>query len=263
MLLCHVYKHKTMTLDPYNVLGVDRSASQDDIKKAFRKKAHLYHPDKKGGDEARFKEVNEAYQILGNTERKQRYDRFGTTDTNGSHGGGGYQDFGQGFGNMGGFESIFDMFGGFDSGAQNRVMRGEDLHLNIRASKSDVGKRKIFEYEAFDPCGTCDSTGTAPGSKRVTCSQCQGQGRVRQSVRTPFGTFAHVTPCGACEGEGKRPEKTCDQCGGTGRVKMSRKIAVELPRDIGDRYQMAFPKGGNAGPRGAARGDLTISVSVD
>jgi molecular chaperone DnaJ len=253
-----------MPTDPYNVLGVDRGASQEDIKKAYRKKAHQYHPDKKGGDEARFKEVNEAYQVLGNKERRAQYDQFGHAGASGGFGGGfngtQYQDFGQDFG---GFESIFDMFSGFGGRATTRPQQGEDLHLNVRVTKKDMGKKKVYEYEAFDPCTTCSASGVAPGSKKVTCGQCKGQGRVRQAVRTPFGTFAQVMPCTACDAEGSVAEKKCVTCGGTGRVKTKRKLEVHLPKTMPNRYQMGFPQGGNAGPQGAPEGDLSVTFSVE
>ncbi len=180
-----------MAADPYTILGVSRNASPDDIKKAYRKLAHQYHPDKKGGNEAKFKEVNEAYQVLGDPEKRSRYDQFGHAGTNGGFGGGQYQDFNFDFGNMGGgFESIFDMFSGFGgTAARRRAEKGEDLHLEVHVTKADLGKKKVYEFEAFDPCADCGGTGAEDG-RQVTCSACQGQGRVRQAVRTPLGTFA-------------------------------------------------------------------------
>jgi molecular chaperone DnaJ len=252
-----------MSADPYSVLGVDRSATQEEIKKAYRSKAHKYHPDKKGGDEARFKDVNEAYQVLGDKSKRARFDQFGHVDANGFGGQGSgaqYQDVG---GGSGGFEGIFDMFSGFGGGTAQRAQKGEDLHLRVHVAKKDLGKEKIYEFEAFDACGTCSSSGVAPGSKRITCKQCGGQGRVRQTIRTPFGTFAQAMPCAACEAEGSVAEKKCPKCGGTGRVKTRRKLEVHLPKKMGHRYLMGFPQGGNAGPQGAPEGDLSVTFSVD
>ena len=254
-----------MAADPYTTLGVSRSASAEDIKKAYRKLAHQYHPDKKGGNEAKFKEVNEAYQILGDAEKKSRFDQFGHAGVGGPGAGGfggrGAQDFNFDFSGVG---DIFDMFtGGFGAGGSpRRAEKGEDLHLNVTVSAKDLGQHKVYEFDAFDVCATCTSSGVAPGAKLRECSSCKGAGRVRQSVRTPFGTFAQVGICPVCEGDGKIPEKKCGDCGGTGRVKKRRKLDVKLPASLDDRYLMAFPQEGNAGPQGAPPGDLTLTLRV-
>ncbi|HXV27180.1 MAG TPA: DnaJ domain-containing protein [Candidatus Paceibacterota bacterium] len=252
-----------MPADPYTTLGVGRTASAEDIKKAYRKLAHQYHPDKKGGDEARFKEVNEAYQILSDPKKKDSYDRFGHAGGQGGGfrgEGGAYQDFDF---DMGGFGSIFDMFtGGFGgAGPSRRPPKGEDLNLSVAVSKGDLGKSKVYEFDAFDSCPACDSTGAENG-KRKTCPDCQGQGRVRQAVRTPFGTFAQVAACAKCEGEGSIAEKKCGSCGGAGRKKSRRKLEIKLPKNLNDRYLMAFPQEGNAGPKGTPPGDLTVTVRI-
>lgn len=241
-----------MPADPYTTLGVSRGASADDIKKAYRKLAHQYHPDKKGGNEAKFKEVNEAYQVLGDSDKKARFDQFGQS---------GAQDFNFDFSGVG---DIFDMFtGGFGSaGASRRAEKGEDLHLNVSVTQMDLGQNKVYEFDAFDICKNCSASGVAPGSKMKDCAQCKGQGRVRQAVRTPFGTFAQVAVCPACEGDGKIPEKKCSECGGTGRVKTRRKLEVKLPPSLNDRYLMAFPQEGNAGPLGSPPGDLTLTFRM-
>lgn len=254
-----------MPADPYTTLGVSKNASADDIKKAYRKLAHQHHPDKKGGNEAKFKEINEAYQILSDPDKKARFDQFGHAGTQGGFGGGAgggqYQDFD--FSNMGGgFESIFDMFGGgFGQRAtQQKAEKGEDLYLEVRVGKKDLGKQKTYQFEIFGSCDTCSGSGVAPGSKRITCTQCEGQGRVRQAVRTPFGTFAQVTTCPTCEGDGTVPEKKCDTCRGSGRMKTKRTLEIHIPKEISDRYLMAFPKEGNVGPQGAPPGDLLITL---
>lgn len=244
--------------DPYTILGVSKSATADEIKRAYRKQAHKYHPDKKGGDEAKFKEANEAYQTLSDPQKKAGFDQFGHAGAQGGFGGGGNGAQGFNF-DMG---DIFNMFsgGGGEAPGPARHERGEDLHLRVAVSKKDVGKRKIYEFDAFDACDTCSTSGVAPGSKMNTCSTCKGQGRVRQAVRTPFGTFANVVLCRQCEGQGSVPEKKCTTCGGTGREKTKRKVEVHIPKDLPNRYHMAFPQGGNAGQQGTPPGDLTIEL---
>jgi molecular chaperone DnaJ len=249
--------------DPYTTLGVSKNATQDEIKKAYRKLAHQHHPDKKGGNEARFKEINEAYQILGDADKKARFDQFGHAGTQGGFGGapGGFQDFNFDFGGgAGGFESIFDMFtgGGFGAGRQ-RPEKGEDLHLNIQVGPKDLGKQKVYEFEAFVACRECGGTGAEGGKVRV-CSECKGQGKVQQAVRTPLGTFAQVVVCRTCGGDGEVPEQVCGHCHGTGRTKAKRKLELHIPKEISDRYLVVFPQEGNAGAQGTPPGDLMIAI---
>jgi molecular chaperone DnaJ len=248
--------------DPYATLGVSRNASTDEIKKAYRKLAHQYHPDKKDGNESKFKEVNEAYQVLGDPEKKARYDRFGNTGSTDGFGGGRYQDFdfsnfaGQG----GGFESVFDMFtGGFGGAAHQRAEKGEDLHLTVNVASRDLGKKKIYEFEALDACVSCKGTGAEAGRMKE-CSTCHGAGRVRQAVRTPFGTFAQVAICSACGGDGQVAEKKCHVCNGGGRIKAKRKLELHIPSELDDRYLVAFPREGNAGLQGSPAGDLLVTL---
>jgi len=250
-----------MPKDPYDILGVSRTASAADIKKAYRTLAHQYHPDKKGGDEARFKEVNEAYQTLSNAKKKESYDRFGHAGAQGGFGAAGGQ-YSQDFGDFD-MGNIFDMFGGFGGGArQARPEKGEDLHLAVQLTKKDLGKRKVYEFDAFQACDDCTASGVAKGSKRETCSQCQGQGRVRQAVRTPLGTFAQVVACDQCQGEGSVIKDRCRTCGGTGRTKARRTIEVHVPKDLPGQYLIAYPKQGNAGPQGTSPGDLTVTLQM-
>jgi molecular chaperone DnaJ len=162
---------------------------------------------------------------------------------------------------MGGMGSIFDMFtGGFGAGGgPRRAEKGEDLNLSVAVAKGDLGKQKVYEFDAFNPCSACGASGAEHG-KRKTCPDCKGQGRVRRAVRTPFGTFAQVGVCDACAGEGSVPEKKCATCGGTGRVKGRRRLEVRLPKQLDDRYLMAFPQEGNAGPLGSPPGDLMVAL---
>lgn len=252
-----------MPLDPYTILGVSKNASADEVKKAYRKLAHQHHPDKKGGNEAKFKEINEAYQILSDPDKKARYDQFGSfgsaQDFAGAQHAGGF-DFSQ----FGGFEDIFDLFGrgGASSASRQRPTKGEDLYLEVSISKRDLGHQKIYEFEAFDKCSTCHGSGVAPGAKRIQCKQCDSAGQVRQTVRTPFGTFAQVGVCPKCQGEGDIPEKLCPICGGQGRTKTKRKLELHIPSSITDRYLMAFPQEGNAGSEGTPAGDLMITIRI-
>ncbi len=246
--------------DPYTTLGVKRDASADEIKKAYRTLAHKHHPDKKGGNEARFKEVNEAYQVLSDSEKKSRYDRYGDAGAQaGGFGGGGYQDVHFDFGGQGGgFENIFDMFSGGFAGTSQKQQKGEDLNLSISVTKKDLGQRKVYEYESFSVCDDCKATGARDG-KLKTCDNCKGQGRVRQAVRTPLGTFAQVVPCPQCEGDGQVAEHVCDTCAGQGRVKSKRTLALHIPSVAPD-YMIIFPGQGNAGPQGTPSGDLLVTV---
>lgn len=257
-----------MPTDPYATLGVSRDANADEIKKAYRKLAHQYHPDKKGGNEAKFKEVNEAYQILGDSGKKAQYDRFGHASSQGGFGGAGggqYQDFGFDFGGGGGsagFEHIFDMFsGGFGGGARQKLEKGEDLQLTVQVASKDLGKKKVYEFEAFIACEECDGTGALDGKLKV-CVDCKGQGRVQQAVRTPLGTFAQVVLCRTCGGDGEIAEHSCRTCSGAGRVKSKRTLEVHIPASIQDRYLIVFPQQGNAGAQGTPPGDLMITLRV-
>lgn len=251
------------TADPYTILGVPRSASADDIKKAYRKLAHQYHPDKKHGNEAKFKEVNEAYQVLSDPDKKARFDAYGHAGAQAGFGGprGGYQDFNFDFSGMGGgFESIFDMFGGgMGRAAAQRPPKGEDIQLSIAVGAKDLGQRKVYEFEAFAACSVCDATGAKDGTLKE-CAACNGAGRVRQAVQTPFGTFAQVGICAACEGDGKVAAAKCGQCGGAGRIKGKRTLELHIPDDIGSEHLVVFPGRGNAGLQGAPAGDLLIAL---
>jgi molecular chaperone DnaJ len=253
-----------MATDPYTLLGVSKNASADEIKKAYRKLAHQHHPDKKGGNEAKFKEINEAYQTLSDPDKKARYDQFGDAGAGmgggNPFGGGQYQDFN--FGGGGGFESIFDMFSGGGRATRQRPEKGEDIYLEVQVGKKDLGQRKVYEFELFVPCETCEGTGVPPGTKRKQCEQCKGAGQVRQAVRTPFGTFAQVTTCPKCEGDGEIPEKHCPTCSGSGRIKSRRTLELHIPEKITDRYLVVFPQQGNAGPEGVPAGDLMITLKL-
>jgi len=255
-----------MSKDPYTILGINKNASPEEIKKAYRKLAHQHHPDKKGGNEVKFKEINEAYQTLSDPDKKTRYDTYGHAGAqNGFGGASGYggSTSGWDFGDLGGYESIFDMFSGSGYGATSprRSTKGEDLHLQVKISKKDLGKKKTYEFEAFNKCIDCSGTG-AEGGKLEECKTCNGQGKVRQSVQTPFGVFAQVVACQKCDGDGMVAHTKCHSCNGAGRRKVVRKLELHIPDDIKNRHLVAFPQEGNAGSQGTPSGDLLITIHL-
>ncbi len=259
--------------DPYSTLGISKTASEDEIKKAFRKLAHQYHPDKKGGSAVKFKEINEAYQVLSDPAKRRQYDQTGFAgngnysggQSQGSPFGGGYSS--GGFSGGGGFEDIFDLFGsafggGFAEQGGREPTKGEDIYVEVPVAKKDLGTTKVFEFEAHQVCTECKATGVAKGFGMKNCETCKGEGRVRQSVRTPFGTFAQVGICPTCMGRRKIPEKKCAVCSGSGRVEGTQKIEIHIPDKLEDSYRIAFPKAGNAGKEGKPPGDLLITLKL-
>ena len=277
-----------MAKDYYQTLGITRTASPDDIKKAYRKMAHQYHPDKQGGNEAKLKEVNEAYQVLSDPKKRESYDNFGFAYNDGGfQGGQEYADFSdlfRGFGGGrggGGFESIFDIFSEMRGGGegyarpsyQDESQKGEDIYMEAHISKKDLGSTKVFEYSVLDRCGECGGGGVEKGYKIVNCGTCGGAGQVRQTSRSAFGVFTQIGVCPKCRGKRKLPEKECHICSGGGRMKSKRKIEIRIPQDIEHNYTVVVPKSGNAGPRYAGGfgeaskesrppGDLVISIKI-
>jgi molecular chaperone DnaJ len=268
-----------MSKDYYKILGVEKNASDDEIKKAFRKLAHKYHPDKQGGDEAKFKEVNEAYQIVGDKEKRTKYDQFGSDfESQGGFGGGmGWEDFmrgarGQGAGN-GGFEFNFggmdfgdmfgDMFGGGRRGG-GRQARGNDLQVAIQLEFREAifGVEKEINLSKNNACDVCHGNGAEPGSKMMTCGECKGQGQVIRIQQTILGNMQTATTCYMCHGSGQMPEKSCKHCGGKGVLKSDSKYNVKIPAGIHDGASIRLNgKGESAGP-GSTPGDLYVVVHV-
>jgi molecular chaperone DnaJ len=270
-----------MSRDYYEILGVAKGASSDEIKKAFRKKAHEYHPDKGGGNPDKFKEINEAYQVLSDEGKRQRYDRFGSNfEQAGGFGGGGQGnpfggfDFG-GFGGQGGSpfggdfgSDLGDIFGDIFGGGQQhatRRNRGIDLEmgLNISFTEAVFGVEKNITLEKQDTCKTCGGNGAAAGAKVVTCPKCHGQGQIRTTRRTIFGAVASSAACDNCNGMGKVPETPCKTCNGNGVLRQEKTIAVKIPAGIDNGQRIRISGEGEAGYRGSAAGDLFLVISVN
>mgnify|MGYP001080071572 CR=1 FL=1 len=241
--------------DYYEVLGVSRNATKEEIKKAYRKLAHKYHPDKQGGDENKFKKINEAYQVLSNDKKREQYDRFGKASTSSGFN---HQGFG-GFEDMG---DIFEEMFGFGRRQQAQKRRGEDIKINISISLLDVmnGKERTVSIYKFISCSSCSASGSAPGSAKKTCPQCGGRGKITKSI---MGAFSTLVTCPQCEGEGEIPEKECNQCKGGGRVKVKEDVKFTVPAGIGDGQTLRISGKGNAGKKGAPAGDLFVEVTVE
>lgn len=263
--------------DYYEVLGVSRSASDDEIKKAFRKLARQYHPDFHPNDkeaEAKFKEINEAYEVLSDPEKKSRYDQFGHAGVDPTYGAGSYSggDF-SGFGGFGGFgadvgdifESIFGgAFGGTRYSNPNAPKRGQDIGKNITISFMDAckGCKAEVRIERMETCSDCGGTGAAAGSSPQTCPDCGGTGQVKVTQRTPFGMISTTRTCSRCGGKGKIISNPCPKCSGTGRMRVSKTLNVEVPAGINDGQTLQLRNQGDAGINGGPAGDLNITVSV-
>lgn len=253
-----------MAEDYYAILGVERSASADDIKRAYRKLAHQHHPDKSGGNEEKFKKINEAYQILSDEKKKAQYDQFGSNfDGSQGFGGGGYtaEDFG-GFGN---FNDIFnDFFGGGRQQTRQRVRRGEDIGVDVTISfiESAQGLKKEMIHSVHQTCSRCKGNMAEPGTAIKECPTCKGLGYTTRTQQTILGTFAQQVTCGACHGEGKKPEKVCTLCRGEGREYAKRSLSVEIPAGIADGQMIRITGKGEAPRGGGLPGDLFVTVHV-
>ena len=256
--------------DYYDILGVTKSSSPDDIKKAYRKLAMKYHPDRNQGDksaEAKFKEASEAYQVLSDPKKKTQYDQFGHSAFEGPQGGGvGGFDFG-GF-DSGGFSDIFDDFFGDFMGSsrgsgrskKSRSNRGSDLKINLEITLEEAytGKKQTINLSSNDKCGKCSGSGAEPGSKPKICSTCEGNGQVRSRQ----GFFTLQQTCPDCGGEGEAVSNPCKDCRGTGLVKTKKNLSIQIPKGIDDGVQMRLSGKGDAGYKGGANGDLYVYISV-
>ena len=258
--------------DYYEVLGVDKSASQDEIKKAYRKLAKANHPDQHPGDkqaEERFKEANEAYEVLSDEDKRKKYDQFGFAafDPNAGFNGGGFGGF-DGFGGFGGFGDIFgDLFSGFGGATRsnpNAPRRGESLRatLNISFEEAAFGCKKEVTIARVETCPDCKGTGCAPGTTPEICPNCKGTGSVTVNQRTPFGVMQSSSPCSKCRGTGKIIHQPCKTCRGMGSIRRQHKVEIKVPAGIDDGQTINKPGGGNAGVNGGPAGDLLVSVIV-
>ncbi len=251
--------------DFYDVLGVNREASEDDLRKAFRKLARQYHPDvnKSAEAEPRFKEINEAYEVLRDPEKRERYDRFGHAGV----GAGASGAEGDPFSGFGGFSDIFEAFFGGAGGQRQRRRgpeRGSDLKLDLEVSFEEAygGVDKTVEIRHMEACSTCGGTGAKAGTSVSTCSLCKGGGQISQVQRTLFGQFSHVSVCPKCNGEGRSIDNPCGDCRGAGRARKPKKISVHVPAGIDDGVRLKVSGEGDVGPRGGAAGDLYLFLAV-
>lgn len=254
--------------DYYEVLGVQRGASDDELKKAFRKEAKKYHPDLHPGDKAaeeKFKEINEAYEVLSNPEKRQRYDQFGHAgvDPNYGAGSGAYS------GGFGDFGDIFsDLFGGGfgfgGGGRRNGPKRGNDVRqvVNVTFEEAAFGCKKKINVTKMESCHTCSGTGAKPGTNPETCQHCHGTGQIQTQQRTILGYVTNVTTCPNCHGTGKIIKDPCKDCRGTGKVRTTKTIEIDIPAGIDDGQTMQLSGQGEPGDRGGMNGDLLITIRV-
>ncbi|MDQ6794583.1 MAG: molecular chaperone DnaJ [Chloroflexota bacterium] len=247
--------------DYYVILDVARTATDAEIKRAYRKLAQKWHPDvnKDAAADERFKELNEAYQVLSDPGRRQTYDMFGRAGLGGEAAGG----FSGGFG---GFGDIFDaFFGGAAAGARRgRPQGGSDLRYDLRISFEEAvrGTEKEIEFRVLAPCETCGGSGAKPGTTPTTCPQCNGRGEVRSIRQTMLGQMVNVTACPRCRGEGRIIDEPCETCHGDGRTERKRTLRVTIPAGIDEGHQIRLSSEGEAGPRGGPAGSLYVAVHV-
>ncbi|AUS95937.1 molecular chaperone DnaJ [Clostridium thermosuccinogenes] len=260
--------------DYYEVLGVDKNASDADIKKAYRKLAKKYHPDVNPGDkeaEAKFKEINEAYEVLSDSQKRAQYDQFGHAGMDPNNGFGG---FGGGFGGFGDFDfgsvgDIFETFfggGGFGGRSRSRTgpQKGADLKYSMEISFEEAafGVEKEIKVNRMENCKTCGGTGSKPGTSPVTCKHCNGTGQVQYKQSTPFGQFVNIKTCDVCHGEGKIIVNPCSACNGKGKVRNTVKVKIKVPAGIDNGQTISLRGEGEPGVRGGPAGDLFITIRV-
>ncbi|HKR82454.1 MAG TPA: molecular chaperone DnaJ [Candidatus Saccharimonadales bacterium] len=258
--------------DYYEVLGIGKNASPDEIKKAFRRLAIQHHPDKEGGDETKFKEINEAYEVLKDPSKRQRYDQFGHAGVGGSAAsdgnpfagfGGAGQNVNFDFGDLG-LGDIFENFFGGQRGGPNRgPARGRDVEARIEVTFEEAvfGTEKTVHLDINDTCDHCKGTTAEPGFELKTCDTCKGTGQVVQVMRTIFGNIQQASPCPTCHGKGKVPEKACSVCHGKGTVRKRQDITLKIPAGIDDGATIRLREHGEA-IAGGAKGDLYVNVRV-
>ena len=273
----YIFVIRRVMKDYYQILGVSRDASPDEIKKAYYKLAHKYHPDK-GGEEKKFKEINEAYQTLSDKEKRTQYDRFGRvfegapgfSASGGPAEGWDFQwawgrpdiDFDSEFGDLG--EMMEEMFGFGQPKRKKDLKKGRDIEVDVEISLEDTLKSEAKEISLFKyvQCSRCQGLGSEPGTKVKECFSCRGTGEVQQIKKTFFGSFTRYAVCPECGGEGYRPEKPCNVCRGEGRIKAEEKIKIWIPAGVDTNQVIKVEKAGEAGRRGGKSGDLYCRISV-
>lgn len=256
--------------DFYATLGVARDASDDDIKKAYRKLAMQYHPDRNNGSkdsEERFKQLTEAYDVLRDPNKRAAYDRYGEAGLRGAGGGGFHHvDLSEALSifmrDFGGFSGFEELFGGRQGGGGSRG--GADVKVTIPLTLAEVatGVEKKITAKLLDPCDKCEGSGAEPGSRPQRCATCAGSGEVRRAQRSFFGQFVSVAPCPSCRGEGTLIETPCRKCRGEGRMRAEREITIRIPAGVATGQYMTMRGAGNVGPRGGGRGDVIVLFDV-
>lgn len=249
----------------YEVLGIAKTASETEIKKAYRKMARQHHPDVNPGNkdaEAKFKEAAEAYDVLCDAQKRANYDQFGHAGVNGQ--GGGFNGGGFGGADFNGFGDIFDMFFGGATQQRRGPQKGSDLRIDIEITLEEAafGLEKDLNIPQWEACVTCKGSGAAPGTEAKTCAECKGSGQIQFAQQTPFGRFAQTKTCPLCHGAGKVIEKPCSTCHGKGKVRENRKIHVKIPQGVDNDSRLRVSGAGEAGLKGGPSGDLYVYISV-
>jgi molecular chaperone DnaJ len=262
-----------MAGDYYELLGVQRNADKEELKRAYRRLARKYHPDvnKDAGAEERFKEINRAYEVLSEPETRARYDRFGEAGVGSSAASAGYQDFSD----LGGFADIFEsFFSGFSGGMGQQQqpgrrrggpVRGDDLRLDLKLDFREAifGGEKEIRISHLETCLNCKGSGAKPGTQARVCSTCTGSGQVRRATRTPFGSFTQVSVCPTCSGTGQMIEDKCDVCSGSGQKQEAKKLKITIPAGVDNGTRLRVSSEGDAGARSGPPGDLYVYLFVN
>lgn len=259
--------------DYYAVLGVERTASEDDIKKSYRKLAMQYHPDRNAGtpeSEEKFKEISEAYDVLRDPQKRSAYDRFGEAGLRRGAGGFHHVDLSEALNifmrDLGGFTGLGDIFGAAGGGrGQSGPRAGADVRITVRLTLQEVatGIEKKVTLKLLKPCDKCAATGAEPGTQAVTCGTCGGTGELRRAQRSFFGQVMSISPCHACSGEGKLISSPCKKCRGEGRIRDEEAITIRVPAGVDTGQYMTLRGVGTVGPRGGPRGDILVVFEVE
>ncbi len=258
--------------DFYGVLEVSRNASDDEIKKSYRKLAMTYHPDRNNGSseaEEKFKQITEAYDVLRDADKRAAYDRYGEAGLRGGAGGFHHVDLSEALNifmrDLGGLGGLGDLFGGSRGGQRSGSRTGSDIRMTIQLTLAEVatGLEKTIHVKLLNPCDKCEGSGAEPGTSVKTCTVCSGAGEVRRAQRSFFGQVISVAPCPTCAGEGTIVESPCKKCRGEGRVRADEEIIVRVPAGVATGQYMTLRSVGNIGPRGGERGDIQVVFEVE